>query len=176
MVGVEERENRRIYSFVEHIEGTAVDKVEVEGDYRNSEKVYRIKYYPDVSIFKMPLEALKMLFGFAKPVLTERKYPESAIHKVSSSAGVPGAPEKQLVLTHDQHGNSPLLYEYFDEEDGVLAENVAKAERKAKKAEVERDVQEITSEENARDSKRKDELEFRKGKNSGSDDGGGDLF
>lgn len=168
------REAKRIKDFVDGIEGTWVDTIMegVEADDPNLENPCRIKYHPDIDIFKTPIKALMAMVGRKPTQVSNRVYPKDAIkHRVLESEEK-GVPERVVVIFEDERGNQPFLEKMGEEFEGSIAK-VNKKLSDTEKESLHKDIQRMEEED---EDKRDDKEPSSRGRGGGRRDRMEDFF
>lgn len=147
------REAKRIDDLVGNIEGTFVETVEegVQADDPNLENPCKVKYIPDIDVFKHPIKSILMMFGKKPTVTSKRIYPKSAVQEKIWEGDEEGAPKHIVVIYEDQYGNQPYLRKLKEGFDGSIAD-IEKEKSETEKESLHKDIQRMEEEdENKRD-------------------------
>lgn len=140
------RESKRLIDLVDGIQGTWVDTITegVQSQDPNLENPCRIKYIPDVDVFKHPVKALKMMFGAKPTEVSNSVYPKEAVkHKVLDHTEE-GVPERVVVILEDEMGNQPLLEKLGMEFEGSISK-ISKKLSETEKESLHKDIEKMES-------------------------------
>jgi hypothetical protein len=172
------KEAKRLYDFVDGIQGTYVNTVKdgVQADDPNLDNPCKIEYIPDQPVFKAMRRAVKMLFGVNTTVMTNRVYPEEAIKHKTLSSDEEGVPNRAVFILEDEHENQPLLEAVKMD----FSESVAKMSKKkseSEKKQMHSDIQGLEEEDkDKRDSSEPNKPRGGRRRGGGDDKGIRDMF